>query len=280
MKHLFRFIRNSIFSMLAFILVILLLAGGYFGVKGYNMYTKAIEERPITERIAAIQEQEHFIRYDELPSIYIDAVISAEDKRFESHCGIDPVSICRALWKDIRSLSLAEGGSTITQQIAKNLLFTQEKQVERKVAEVFAAFALEDEYSKEELFEIYVNTIYFGNGYYGIHDAAEGYFGKLPSDLTDYESVMLAGLPNAPSAYSLNANPDLAVKRMKVVLRRMVNCGKLTEGKADTILEEGGVTALPSFPQSKAPLPPETTLWHTCRTLHINALPIPATLGL
>lgn len=249
MKHFFRFIRNSIFSILAFVLVVLLLAGGYFGVKGYNMYKKAIEEKPISERISAIQEQDYFIKYDDLPSIYIDAVISAEDKRFESHFGIDPVSICRAVWTDLRSLSLAEGGSTITQQIAKNLLFTQEKRIERKAAEVFAAFALEEEYSKEELFEIYVNTIYFGNGYYGIHDAAEGYFGKLPSDLTDYEAVMLAGLPNAPSAYSLNANPDLALKRMKVVLRRMVKCGKLSEEKADIILKEGNVSNLPSFPR-------------------------------
>lgn len=247
MKHLFRLIQKSILFILVSVLLLLLLVGGFYGIKGFNMYQDAIEEKTITERIDSVQNQANFIKYDDLPSIYIDAVISAEDKRFESHCGIDPLSICRALWKDICSFSMVEGGSTITQQIAKNQLFTQEKKIERKIAEVFAAFALEEEYSKKELFEIYVNTIYFGNGYYGIYDAAQGYFGKLPSDLTDYEAVMLAGLPNAPSAYSLNSNPELAQKRMDIVLHLMVKCGKLTEEKADIILKEGKVSALPSF---------------------------------
>lgn len=93
--------------------------------------------------------------------------------------------------------------------------------------------------SKQEIFELYVNTIYFGDGYYGIYDAAKGYFGKQPSELSDYEAIMLAGLPNAPSAYSLNTNPDLAYSRMKIVLSRMVECGVITQEQANDILANG-----------------------------------------
>lgn len=220
------------------LLIIIMIVIGFFGVKGYHMYKNTVKETPVTEILDNIQSEENFTSYDELPKIYIDAVISAEDKRFKSHFGIDLFAISRAAWTDIKTLSFAEGGSTITQQIAKNLLFTQEKKLERKFAEVFAAFALEKEYSKEELFEIYVNTIYFGDGYYGIYDASQGYFGKTPSDLTDYEAVLLAGLPNAPSNYSPNDNTELAEKRMSVVLDRMVKCKKITKEKAKNIMNE------------------------------------------
>ena len=220
------------------LLIIIMIVIGFFGVKGYHMYKNTVKETPVTEILDNIQSEENFTSYDELPKIYIDAVISAEDKRFKSHCGIDLFAISRAAWTDIKTLSFAEGGSTITQQIAKNLLFTQEKKLERKFAEVFAAFALEKEYSKEELFEIYVNTIYFGDGYYGIYDASQGYFGKIPSELTDYEAVLLAGLPNAPSNYSPNDNTELAEKRMSVVLDRMVKCKKITKEKAKNIMNE------------------------------------------
>ena len=103
---------------------------------------------------------------------------------------------------------------------------------------MFAALAIEKQYNKEQIFEMYVNTIYFGSGHYGIGEAAQGYFGKTPLQLTDAEAVMLAGLPNAPSAYSPNSSPDLAVKRMQVVLKRMVQCKKLTQEQADALAAE------------------------------------------
>lgn len=136
----------------------------------------------------------------------------------------------------IRTLSFAEGGSTITQQLAKNLYYTQEKKLERKFAEVFTAFAIEASYDKNDIFELYVNTIYFGSGYYGIYEASQGYYGKVPSELSDYEAVMLAGLPNAPSAYSPDKDPDLARQRMKQVLKQMVKNEAITEKKAEEIL--------------------------------------------
>ncbi len=209
-----------------------------YGVKGYNMYKDAVESKPLGKMVDGIRGMEGFTEYDELPEIYIDAVISVEDKRFMSHGGIDPIAICRAVFNDIRTMSFAEGGSTITQQLMKNEYFTQEKKLERKFAEVFAARALEKEYGKEDIFELYVNTIYFGSGYYGIHDAALGYYGKSPSELTEYESVMLAGLPNAPSAYSPDSSPELALQRMRQVLDRMVKCGVITESEAEEIISE------------------------------------------
>lgn len=201
------------------------------------MYRNAVEKTPISEKVESIRNMEGFTEYEELPKIYVDAVISVEDKRFWSHGGVDVLAIGRAMWNDLQTMSFAEGGSTITQQIAKNEYFTQEKKLERKFAEIFLALELEADYSKQEIFELYVNTIYFGSGYYGIHDAAQGYYGKEPSELSDYEAVMLAGLPNAPSAYSPDSSPELAKQRMKQVLDRMVECGKMAEEKADNLLE-------------------------------------------
>lgn len=237
MKKIIKGFFKLLFSLVSIVLVLLLIAGAFFGIKGYNMYRDAVEKTPISEKVKSIRGMEGFTEYEELPKIYVDAVISVEDKRFWSHSGIDVLAIGRAMWNDLQTMSFAEGGSTITQQIAKNEYFTQEKKLERKFAEIFLALELEADYSKQEIFELYVNTIYFGSGYYGIHDAAQGYYGKEPSELSDYEAVMLAGLPNAPSAYSPDSSPELAKQRMKQVLNRMVDCGKMTEEKADKLLE-------------------------------------------
>ena len=121
----------------------------------------------------------------------------------------------------------------MTQQLAKNELFTQDKHLARKAAEMLAAFDIEKTYSKQQIFEMYANTIYFGSGYYGIAEAAEGYFGKEPAQLTDAEAIYLAGMPNAPSTYA--SSPELAFKRMQVVLKRMVKCRVLTKQQADAI---------------------------------------------
>lgn len=236
-KRALRYVRNILFCICVTVLLLGAAAGAVFAVKGYRMYQAAIKEKSVAMIADTIRSRESFIKYEDLPAVYIDAVISAEDKRFENHCGIDIWAIARAVWTDLRTLSFAEGGSTITQQIAKNELFTQEKRIERKFAEIFAALALEKEYTKRELFEIYVNSIYFGSGYYGIYDASQGYFQKEPKELTDYEAIMLAGIPNAPSVYSLDKNMELAEKRMSVVLNRMIKCGKITEEEASDILK-------------------------------------------
>ena len=207
-----------------------------YAVKGYNMYRQAVDKVPVSQMVDSIRQMDNFIEFDQLPEFYVDAVITVEDHRFYSHNGVDLIAISRALWKDITTLSLAEGGSTITQQLSKNLYFTQEKKLERKFAEVFTAFDFEKQYSKNEILELYVNTIYFGSGYYGIYDAAEGYFSKHPSELTEAQCALLAGLPNAPSAYSPDTNPELAMQRMKQVLDRMVKNKVIDDEKAASLL--------------------------------------------
>ena len=152
---------------------------------------------------------------------YQNAVIAVEDHRFEKHGGIDIIGTCRAIVTNITSFSLVEGGSTITQQLARNLYFTQEQSFTRKIAELLVAFDLEKNYSKDQILELYINTIYFGEGYYGIKEACEGYFDKEPLELTFDEITLLAGLPNAPSAYSLSDNEDLARRRQQIVINQM-----------------------------------------------------------
>lgn len=235
MKGILKGFCRLILSLFSILLVILLLVGTWFGIKGYQMYRDAVEEVPISEKVASIRSAPGFTEYEDLPTLYVEAVISVEDKRFWSHHGVDYLAIARAAWNDVRSLSFVEGGSTITQQLMKNQYFTQDKNFERKFAEIFAAWDMEREYTKEEIFELYVNTIYFGSGYYGIHDAAQGYFGKDPAGLTESEAVMLAGLPNAPSVYSLDANPALARQRMRQVLDSMVDCGAISQTESDRI---------------------------------------------
>lgn len=144
----------------------------------------------------------------------------------------------RALWINISNFQLLEGGSTITQQVAKNLFFIDETNVAtRKIAEIFAAFDLEKNYSKNEILELYVNTIYFGDGYYGIKEACNGYLQIEPSEMTLYDCTMMAGIPNAPSVYAPTANPELTKSRQKKVIADMVEYGYLSQEDADKILE-------------------------------------------
>ena len=206
---------------------------------GYQMYRKAIKEVDLTEKVSQITEKENYTKLSEMPKIYLDAVIAVEDHRFYNHNGIDVISIGRAAFNDIRTLSFIEGGSTITQQLSKNVYFTQEKKIERKIAEVFMAFEIEKKYSKNEILELYINTIYFGNGYYNIKDACKGYFGKSPNEMTAGECIMLAGIPNAPSVYNPKENLKLAKERQKQVADKMVEYGYLSKEKEDEILEEG-----------------------------------------
>lgn len=235
MKKLISVLLKIVLSVFAAALCVLLVAAVIFGFKGYSMYQKAVDEESIEDRVSEIENIENYVSYSQLPKVYVEAVMSVEYHRFWDHGGVDWIAICRAAVNDVKAWDLVEGGSTITQQLAKNLMFTQEKEFERKFAEVFAAFDIESNYSKEKIFELYVNTIYFGSGYYGIYDAAMGYFGKVPWELSESEAVMLAGLPNAPSFYSPDVNPQLAVERMNCVLDSMIDNGVLTEEEAKTI---------------------------------------------
>ena len=211
---------------------------GYILSKGYTMYKTSIEETTIKDKISEIQNQENFVDIDEVPDIFIDAIIAVEDKRFYTHKGVDLLSIGRAIVTDIKTLDFTEGGSTITQQIAKNEYFTQEKHFSRKIAEMFVARDIEKIYTKDDILEIYINTNFYGSGYYGIYDASWGYYEKDPIELTDYEATLLAGVPNAPSVYSPKVNLNLAEKRQDVVLQKMVDFNYLTEKEMKEIQEQ------------------------------------------
>ena len=202
---------------------------GFTAVKdGYDLYREAVGEISLADKVSEIQAVEGYTELSDLPETYVDAVVSVEDHRFYNHIGIDFIAICRAVVNDIKAGRYVEGGSTITQQLAKNLYFTHEKKMERKIAEVFLAFDLEDRYSKDEILELYVNSIYFGDGYDNVGQASAGYFGKAPEEMSLYESTMLAGVPNAPSKYAPTKNPELAEQRRKQVVRRMVANGCYT----------------------------------------------------
>ena len=222
------------------LLAVFLISGAVLACLGYSEYRNALEEEGLSEKIDKIRRDPDYVKSEELPEIYLQAVVAVEDHRFREHGGVDMIAILRALKNDILSGSLKEGGSTITQQLAKNLYFTGEKTVVRKAAEIFMALKLEKEYSKEEILELYVNTIYFGDGYYGIREASLGYYGKEPRDLNPYECTMLAGLPNAPSAYALSGHPELAEQRRQTVVSQMVKYGYLGEREGKLLGEQTG----------------------------------------
>ena len=232
-------IKRALAGLFVLLLALCLSAGLYVGLKGYGMYREALEQKPLAEMAEQVRAQPDFTPLDELPRLYRDAVVAVEDHRFYSHGGVDFIALCRALWNDVCAGAFVEGGSTITQQLAKNLYFTQERSFIRKAAEMFMAFRLEQTYTKDEILELYVNSIYFGDGYYCVRDASEGYFGKEPGEMTDYESTLLAGIPNAPSVYSLTANPDLAEQRQQYVLQQMEKYGYLDAQEANAILQNG-----------------------------------------
>lgn len=236
-----RFVTRLISCLLLAALFVGVVICGILGVQGWQLYRSTVAEKPITGLYEEISARPGFASCDQLPQTYIDAVLSVEDSRFEKHHGIDPVAIIRALWTDLRTHSMAEGGSTLTQQLAKNELFTQEKRMARKAAEMFAARDLESYYNKQQIFEMYVGSCYFGNQWYGVAQAAKGYFGKSPEELTSAECVVLAGLPNAPSVYA--SNGELARKRAIVVVERMEANHKLTHTQALELKD--AVNALP-----------------------------------
>ncbi len=227
-----RIVRNIVLWALA----LCLCAVAALALLGWEMYTQALEAMPLDQRVEQVRAQESYTAFEDLPDTYVEAVLAAEDHRFYQHNGMDVIALGRALVNDIKAMSFVEGGSTITQQLAKNLFFTQEKRLTRKVAEMFMAFHLEANYSKDEIFELYVNSIYFGSGCYDVASASQTYFGVEPSAMDADQCTLLAGIPNAPSVYDPTVNPDLSQQRQRQVVELMVKYEYLTANEASTIL--------------------------------------------
>lgn len=224
-------------KLFAIVAALALCAVAFYVSRGYSMYSEALAATSLDTMVERIEAAPGYTSVDELPQRYLDAVVAVEDHRFYLHPGFDVIATGRALINDLKAGAFVEGGSTITQQLAKNQYFTQERELDRKIAEVFMAFDFEKNLSKDTILELYVNSIYFGNGYYGIHDASIGYFGKEPSELTDYEATLLAGVPNAPSAYAPTASPELAAERQQQVLRQMVEYKMITAEESQEIAQ-------------------------------------------
>ena len=219
------------------IILVALFAGAILTYQGYTMYKEALDKISVKDKVAELQAQENYTKFEDLPEFYKDAVVAVEDRRFYDHGALDYLGIARAMLTNIKSRELKEGGSSITQQVAKNVYFTQEKTALRKIAEVFMAFEIERNCDKNTILEMYVNTSYFGSGYYGIKEAANGYYDKEPKDMNEYECSMMAGVPNAPSVYAPTKNPDLASQRQRQVLERMVRYEYITQEQMDKILK-------------------------------------------
>lgn len=209
-------------KILLLLVVVLLLIIGTFAGLGYKEYHDATSETSLEAKVKEIQSQKHYVTYDEISPYLLDATVAIEDHRFYDHGGVDYISLVRALVSNVEAKGIVGGGSTITQQLAKNMYFGYEPSMIRKVAEVFVAKELERKYSKKEILELYVNIINYGDGHMGIYEASFGYFNCEPSKLSLAQSSLIAGIPQSPSNLQLSNNYKRAKTRQKAVLEAMV----------------------------------------------------------
>ncbi len=229
-------ILNILLKVVLLIVVVIILFISTFAILGHIMYEEALEEVPIKDKVSEIQSKDNYTKLDDIPQIYKDAVIAAEDHRFYYHLGIDYVAIIRAIINDISFGQLKEGGSTITQQLCKNIYFTQERKLERKFAEIFMAAEVERVIDKDTILELYINTCFYGNNCDTLSEASRLYYNKEPNELNDYEATLIAGIPNAPSLYNPIKSEEKAKQRQKQVLNKMIKFGFLTEEEKNNIL--------------------------------------------
>jgi penicillin-binding protein 1A len=186
-------------------------------------------------------EKRIVVPIEKIPRFVLQTFVSAEDARFFQHEGLDYSAILRAFWKNIKAGEIVQGGSTITQQVARSLLLSSERKWSRKIREAFLSYRMEKSLSKEEILYLYLNQIYLGHGAYGIEAASQNYFGKHVEDLNLAEAAMVAGLPQAPTRNSPYNHPRRAKMRQAYVLEQMVENGHISRSEAmealETILE-------------------------------------------
>ena len=233
--------RKLIQKVLLIILLSFVLLSSIITYQGYSEYQKVIQEIPIEDKIALVKEGD-FTPYDDIAPLFLDAIMVTEDARFYYRDSpLDRIAIMRAIKVNIKNRGFYEGGSTIPQQLAKNLYFDHSASLVRKVSEYFIARDIMNRYDHKEIISFYVNDIYYGDGYLGITAASLGYFDVLPKDLNDFQATLLAGLPQAPSIYQLSTNYEGALERQDHVLNRLVDEHYLTELEKSEILSIGGI---------------------------------------
>lgn len=201
----------------------------------YVRYRTTINQEPLEDLISEIQDNEDYVTLDNIDNTFIHAILAIEDPTFYHHHGIVLSNIWEAVVTNVKEKEYAMGGSTITQQLSKNLFLDQKKTFHRKVTELFFVNDLEATLTKDEILELYLNVIYFGDGYYGIAQATKGYFNTTPNSLTKAQATILAGLPQAPAVYQLSDGLELAKQRQRMVLEKMVEEHYLKENEISLI---------------------------------------------
>lgn len=207
------------------------------------------------ETVAYVYKDQNrlYAKYDEMPKKLVYSLVAIEDSGFFEHQGVSPEAILRAIFKDIQAGSFVEGGSTLTQQLIKNTYLSNEKKLGRKIKEAVLALKIEKALTKEKILEVYLNEIFFGNGYYGVRTAANGYFHKDLSQLTLKESAMLAGIPNAPTSLNPVKYYDKANKRANLVLGRLKSLGWVDEQQYNQAINERPTVYKESLVKNLAP---------------------------
>lgn len=185
--------------------VLIIISGafcGYYGYQGYRLYKDTLNEQSLQSRVEQLKEKDDYVTLQQISPIYQEAVIESEDRRFYEHGPIDYYGLARATFTNLTTWSFQEGGSTITQQLSKNLCLSFEKNLTRKFAEIFIARDLEKYYSKDEILEMYLNITYLGEGNYGIQAASQYYYQIDAIDLNEEQSEILVKTLKKPSVYN------------------------------------------------------------------------------
>ena len=232
-----KFLKGILSIILGIIILAIIVVLAYLGII-YNEVNTEIKAGKIEKTVEGIRSRNTYVKKEKIDELYLKAVIAAEDRRYYSHGAVDVVGFSRAMYNNIISMKLKEGGSTITQQLSKNIFLDQRAEIDRKIKELFYSIELEKKYSKDDILELYVNTSYFGAGYYGIGPATKGYYDKTPEKLSLNEAAFLAGVPNAPSVYNPYEHYDLALQRRNIVLKKMVYNGDITQEEAIIVYNE------------------------------------------
>lgn len=223
-------------TLLCLLLILFLLVGTIFAF-GYWNYVKATNEISLQDKIEEIRNREDYVEKEKISQYVLDAAVAIEDHRFYDHGGVDLSSTGRAFLQNIFAKNIVGGGSTITQQLAKNMYFGYHASFTRKVSELLVALDLEKALTKDEILELYVNIINYGDGYIGISKASQGYFGKAPQDLTLEEASLLAGLPQSPANYQLSNHLKEARQRQKQVLNAMEKYQYIEKSEKEELLQ-------------------------------------------
>ena len=228
------------------VILVLILAAlaitAVFLLNGYSVYKDITSKQSIVEKMEELRNNPDYVKKSEISQDYLNAVIAVEDHRYYEHGAIDIIAVIRAIFVNVQNNEFREGGSTITQQVAKNFYFMSNdvnaSGSAKKIAEAMLSINLERSYSKDAILEAYVNNIFFGNNCYSIKAASKYYFNKEPKDLTLYEATMLAGIPNAPSLYNPINDFELTKSRQRKVVQDMAKYGYITEEQEKELYDE------------------------------------------